>query len=209
MTTTVGTHGLTCLSDEDYAAIALYMQAQSNTIDSVLDAISDSFDTTALRPGFTGATNIVNGPVASGSETIFGLNGWVLSYSNFTPAPTSTVGFQFTVPKTGFYDHGCYINAQASGAVTVNSRRTLYSRAFRVTGTGNVLLSQAIWRTVDTNTGGEFLVACGSSFYATAGTTIVILPGWSHANAASNVQVNAGAKIWCWFTGSGVEVGSA
>lgn len=211
MTIPVGDHGLKCLAEEDYAAIALYMQDQALVIDSVLDGMSDSLDTFNLRPGFTAATTGVNGPVASGGEQLQGLGNWSMVYSNFTPAPTTGVSFgiRMTAPRTGWYEHGAYINAQASGAVTANSRRTLYARAYRVVGTGNVLLSETVWRTGDTNTGGEFLVSSGGSFYATAGTSIIITPYWSHANAASNVQVNAGAKLWCWFIGSGVEIGSA
>lgn len=205
----IGTHGLQCLDDDDPAAVALYIQAEALAIDTLLDGISDSFDATYLRPGFTGATTIVNGPIASGGEAQFGLNGWALTSSNFLPAPTATLGFQFTVPRTGWWESGLYLNAQASGAVTVNSRRTAYNRVYRVAATGNVLIGEGVWRTYDTNTGGEFLVVSGTSFYAAAGTAVRVLPQWSHTNAASTVQVNAGAKLWCFYIGSGVEIGSA
>lgn len=205
----VGTHGLQCLDDSDPAAVALYMQAEALAIDALLDGISDSFDSTFLRPAFAGNTTIVNGPIASGGEAQFSLNGWALTSSNFAPAPTSTTGFQFTVPRTGWWEAGFYMNAQASGAVTVNSRRTAFNRVYRVTSTGNVLIGEGIWRTYDTNTGGEFLVVSGTTFFATAATVVRILPQWSHTNAASTVQVNAGAKLWCFYVGTGVEIGSA
>lgn len=209
MTTTVGSHGLSCLTDDDYAGLALYMQDQANAVEAALGAVSDSLDTAATRPVVVATSNLVNGPVASAGETIFGINGWVIDYSNFTPTPTTTAGIRFFVPKTGWYEHGAYMNMQAAGAVTPFSRRTAYSRAYRFTSLGNVLLSQVAWRTVDTNTGGEFLAAVGGTFFATEGSRIDILPGWSHANAASMVQLNAGAHTWCFYIGSGVEIGSA
>jgi hypothetical protein len=207
----IGDHGLACLSDTDPAAVALYMQDQALAIDAALDAISDDFDSFYLRPIFLGTTTAISGPNATLAEQLFPITSWSLTYSNFIPAPTTaaSAGFRVTVPKTGWYNYGCYANLAATGAITANSRRSLYARAtLRISG-GATQLSQAAWRTVDTNTGGEHLVAGDGSFYATVGTTVDVEGYWSHANAASTVQVNTGAKIWCHFIGTGIEIGSA
>lgn len=207
----VGSHGLACLGEEDYAATALYMQDQALKIDTLLDDISDDFDSFFLRPTVTAVTTTVAGPNSSGSEQISAMVAtWTVSYSNFTPTPAIVgSGLRITIPRSGWYAYGCYANMQATGAVTALSRRTLYARATKqVTGT-ETLLSQAVFRTIDTNTGGEFLVASTATFYAAAGTVVDVEGYWSHANAASTVQVNIGARLWCHFVGTGVEIGSA
>ena len=204
----VGNHGLGCLDDEDYAAIALYMQGQGLIIDTALSQISNSLDTFYLRPSVVAQTTGVAGPASSGGEQLFGLSGnWALTYSNFTPVTISS-GVRITIPRTGWYTYGCYGNLQTTGAVTALSRRTLYARATRQTVGVSAQLSQAVFRTVDTNTGGEFLVASSASFYATEETVVDIEGYWSHTNAASLVQVNSGARLWCHFDGSGIEIGS-
>ena len=205
----VGDHGLGCLSPEDYGATALHMANQAKIIDSTLKGISDQAAGFYLRPGFIATTTAVAGPNSSGGEQLFGVLGtWTLTYSNSTAA-VITFGIRVTVPQTGWYDYGCYGNLQAVGAVTALSRRTLYARATLQSVGVSTLLSQAVFRTIDTNTGGEYLVASDASFYATAGQTVDVEAYWSHTNAASNVQVNTGARLWCHYAGSGVEIGSA
>lgn len=208
----VGDHGLSCLSPDDYGAVALYMQDQAIIIDNVLDAISDDLDTFNLRPSFTGITTSIAGPNATLGEQVFPLAAtWTISSINFTPTPSTaaTGGFRVTIPKTGWYNYGCYANLAATGAITALSRRTLYARATRQATGISTLLSQAVFRTIDTNTGGEFLVASDAAFYATAGQTVDVEGYWSHSNAASTVQVNIGARLWCHYIGSGVQIGSA
>jgi hypothetical protein len=206
----VGTHGLSCLGEEDYAATALYMQDQALIIDSVLDGISDQLDTAAMRPVFIGTTTSISGPNSTFGEILFNITGWTVTYSNLPSTPTlASAGLRFTVPRTGWYNYGVYANLVAVGAVTALSRRTVAARATRQTVGTPTILSQATFRTIDTNTGGEFLVASDGSFFSAAGTVVDIEGFWSHTNVASNVQVNIGSKLWCHFIGSGVEIGSA
>lgn len=211
--TPIGTHGLACLDAEDPAAVALYLQAEALAIDAALDSISDSLDTFNLRPGFTGVTSAVSGPNSTSGEIQFPVTGWGLGYSNFAPAPaggSAPGGFRLQIPKTGWYGYGVYANMAATGALTALSRRTLFAKATLQASGSSTLLSQAVWRTVETSTaGGEFLVAGDGSFYAMIGQTVDVEGYWSHTNAASTVQVNAGARLWCHFIGSGVEIGSA
>lgn len=205
----VGTHNLACLDENDPAATALYMQDQAIKIDTLLDGISDQFDLYYLRPSVIAQTTGTAGPNSSLGEQIFGLNGtWTIVYNNFTAPTIIGNGLRITTPKTGWYNYGCYGNLAATGAVTALSRRTLYARATKQTTGTSTQLSQAVFRTIDTNTGGEFLVASEATFYATVGTTVDVEGFWSHTNAASTVQVNSGARLWCNFIGSGVEIGS-
>lgn len=46
----VGNHGLFCLEDENYAAIALYMQCMAEQIDSILSGVDTSLDGALNRP---------------------------------------------------------------------------------------------------------------------------------------------------------------
>lgn len=207
----VGTHGLSCLGEEDYAATALYMQDQGIIIDSAFDAVSDALDSTFRRPSIVAATTTVAGPNATASEAIYTMSAtWAFAYNNYTVAPLLlSSGFRITVPRTGWYNYGFYANLAATGAVTAFSRRTIYAKATRQSTGVSTVLSQVSFRTVDTNTAGEFLVASNAAFYATIGSTVDIEGFWSHGNAASTVQVNTGARLRCHFIGTGVEIGSA
>jgi hypothetical protein len=208
--TTLTDHGLVCLDGADYGAVALALQADALAVEAALDSISDSFDSFYLRPVVLAATTTLVAQPSSG-EQVFGMGPWAVAYSNFVPAPTTAAssGARITIPRTGWYAYGGYANMIATGAVTALSRRTLYANATRtISGVGTVL-SQVVWRTVDTGTGGEFLTAANGTFYATAGNTVDVQVQFSHTNAASTVGVQIGAKLWCHFIGSGVEIGSA
>lgn len=208
--TTETDHGLVCLDGDDYAAIALAMQKDALATDAALDAVSDAFDTNYLRPVVLAATTGISGPNSTLGEIQFNLATLAIGYFNFTPAPTaaSANSIRMTAPRTGWYSYGAFMNMAATGAVTAFSRRTIFVTASRIISGIATTLSQIRSGTVDTNTAGEFLIASGGTFYATAGTTVDVKPTWSHANAASTVQVNAGAKVWIHWTGSGVETGS-
>lgn len=207
----IGTHGLACLDEEDYAATALYMQDQGQAIEDALVDISTSLSSALLRPSVTAVTTTVSGPNSTAAEQIFSLTAtWSLTYHNYTVAPTIIgAGVRLTIPRTGWYGYGTYGNLAATGVVTALSRRTLYATATKESVGVSTQLSQAAFRTIDTNTGGEFLTASAGSFYATVGATVDVEGAWSHTNAASTVQVNTGAKLWCHFIGTGVEIGSA
>lgn len=200
----VGDHGLACLSDEDYAAIALYMQNQAQAIDTALDGISDSFDSVSLRPGVL-MSSTANVAVASGVSG--GVGSSAVLYSNFTLASATSVSF--TTPRSGWWQYGANVNMVATGAVTANSLRRLTVSAVLSTTGPPVTLSSTSDQSFETNTAGEWLVCSGGTFYAAAGRTVSLGVVTLHANAASTVNNMAGARTWCFFTGSGVEIGSA
>lgn len=200
----VGTHGLACLGEEDYAAVALYMQDQALIIDGALDAVSDAFDSYRLRPGFVSASNanFLNTPV----NTLGTIGASTVVYSNFTM--TGATGF--ITPRQGWWQFGANVNMVASGAVTVGSYRKLFVSAIRSSAPAPATtLAVTSDLSYDTNTGGEWLACSGGSFYAPAGALVTIRAETMHGNAASGVNTIAGARTWCFFIGSGIEIGSA
>lgn len=206
---TVGSHGLTCPEGTDYGAIALYMQDQAQVIDGALDGISDDLDTFFTQPVILATSTATYGPNSSFAEQIFCIAGtWAITYDNSPLLVTpTTCGFQFTVPRSGVYKFGGYVNAISSGAVTNFSRRTLYSRAYLIS-TVTTLLNQVSWRTEETNTGGEFLMVGGGTFQATAGQLVEVQLLASHTNG-TGLNYQAGAKLWCHWVGTAIEIGSA
>lgn len=210
--TTFTPHGLVCLGEEDYSAIALAMQADALAVDAALDGISGSLDSYLSRPYLQMITTTGNGPLSSGGEQQFSIGSWSVVSGNIPIGSGTLLGNiagAMPMPETGWYEYGCYVNLVAAGALTAFSRRTLTASAYSRPGSAAVQLSQIVWRTAETSTAGEFLVASGGSFYATAGQTIEVTATWSHTNAASNVSSIVGAKAWIHFIGSGIEIGSA
>jgi hypothetical protein len=207
---TVTDHGLVCLDGEDYAALALALQADALAVEASLSSVQAAFTRFRQRPTVLATTTAGIVAVASGGETPSRVGTWAVSYSNFTPVPTVVPfsGVRITIPATGLYSYGGYINLVASGAVTALSRRTVYANASRVVSGVTTLLSQVVWRTVDTGTGGEFLTVTGGSFYATVGTVVDVQVLESHGNLASGINCPAGSRLWCHFIGSNVEIGS-
>jgi hypothetical protein len=207
--TTYTDHGLACLSDTDYAAIALAMQVDALATDAALDAISDALGTHYTNPYMVARTTANAGPfTTTAAEPEITIPNWTVTSSNMTTA-SATSGVRVTIPRAGWYAHGCYMNLVASAGITALSRRTSIARATLIAPGTAIVLSEVFWRTVETSTGGEFLVSSGGMFYAAANTTVNILALLTHGNLASGINVIAPARIWCHFVGSGVEIGSA
>lgn len=204
----VGNHGLACLGDEDYAAIALWMQSQGTLIDTALDGISDDFDSFSLRPGLLVTSTAVT--TVTSLNTFTNVTFGTTLYNNL-PNPSAGNPFgSFVTPRSGWYQYGANINMIATGAVTAGSVRRLKVLAVKAGVGPQETLSEVDDISFDNNTGGgEWLVASAGSFYAPANTTIIVRAQASHANAASSVNVSIGARLWCWYIGSGVEIGSA
>jgi hypothetical protein len=212
-------HGLVCLDGEDYAAVAMAMEADARAVDASVDSIADSLAVYGRRPFFTAITTVGNGPLASNGETQQSFGSWGLVAANFSSSlltfnpltPITGSLALMTLPVTGWWDFGGYGLLQAAGAVTAFSRRTVVASAWTMSTLGGVpVLYESIhWRTGDTNTGGEYLTTSGGTFYGRAGSLILLSFSWSHANLASNVSSPAGARFWCHYIGTGVDIGSA
>lgn len=215
--TTYTDHGLVCPDPADYGAVALLIQADALATDSALSGITTSLNSLYTQPYALFVTNTGNGPLSSGGEQHFSQGNWTISSSRgitvtLAGAPLTGVVARLNITTTGWYEYGNYVNLLASGAVTAFSRREIFASAWDldVTTAVPVRQSEVRWRTVDNNVpGGEFLVASGGTFYAAAGSIIILTAQWSHANLASNVSSLAGAQFWVNYVGTGIELGSA
>lgn len=206
---TTSDHGLLCPDDEEYGAQTLVIQHDALAADAALDGISDSFDSFYLRPSMLWTTTAPTNTSATALLTVFSqIGSFGLTYEN-SPGFVSTFG-TFDVVRSGWYQFGNCANMTPSGGVTAASARLLRATASRSSTTGNVILAQVLDLSFETNTGnGEWLITSGGTFYATTGQRIVIVSEVAHTNAASALTVAAGAKMWCYYIGSGVEIGSA
>lgn len=199
----VGDHGLSCPTPQDYAALALHTQNEGTVIDNVLDSISDDFDSFYLRPGIIAlsTSTVLNTAI----NVTGGIGGSTVLYSNFTVLG----GVGFITPRPGWWQYGANVNMVAAGAVTAGSYRKLIVSAI-LSGSGPATtLSSTSDLSFDTNTAGEWVACSAGTFYSPAGRNITIRVETMHGNAASGVNNNAGARTWCYFIGSGVEIGSA
>jgi hypothetical protein len=133
---TIGTHGLACIGEEDFAALALYMQCLGQDIDTTLGAQQGALQGFLDRP-----TIIVTNPLAkvitTGTPTIANLfttvhfnnstfMNLVLNSSPNTNTITigSPAGAAVTVPyPRGVYICGGTTRMTAVGAVTAFSQR--------------------------------------------------------------------------------------
>lgn len=207
MVTPIGNHGLTCLTDNDYAAVALHMQDQARTLDAALAGISNELTAYNNRMSFVVTSTVTSSfPALGGQIMPDGREANNVSFAGgtFLGGGASLIAggnILFIPPESGWYDIGGYVNVVAAGAITANSERVLY--LLTVQTQANVLQpTQNVYkyRTTETNTGGEFLET-SALIYAEAGRSLSLQLLVSHQNLASNLNLNAGAKIWATFMG--------
>lgn len=213
----VGGHGLGCLDPGDYAATALYMQAQGDLIDGLLDATRDTLDVYINRLAFIATTGV--------SSSFASVGGQVMPDGREANAPTfaggtvvgggATVTFvgslvTFVPPLTGWYDVGGYANVVPAAGVTVGSERVLYLNFLQTPSNPAFPLNKLYQvRVTESNTGGEY-PETSATIYMEAGRTASLQLLVSHQNVASNLVVNAGAKIWVsYWTAKGQVIVSA
>lgn len=214
--TTYTDHGLVCLDDTDYAAIALAIQTDAVATDAALTDITASFNSVNSQPYALLVTTTGNGPLITVDQEYTEGN-WSLVSSRGLPISAGGGVFtgsaaSFISPISGWFEYGNYVNLTLAGAATAFSRRNVFARAYGVdTYSGiPVRLDEVRWRTVENSVaGGEFLIASGGTFYATAGQLIYLTATWSHANLASGVSSTVGALFWLNYISTGIEIGSA
>lgn len=206
--TDLGNHGLTCLADEDYAAIALYLQRTALAIEAAL--VAQEADLTAYTDRASVLfTTTVTTTVVTGSGVLMP-DGRTATLTSFTGAAVTGGGVDvastgstvtLTAARSGWYDFGGYCNVIAAGAVTLNSERLIYIQARQVPDPPATVATITYQeRSVDTNTGGENLVVAGL-IYLLADRPVTLSQLVSHNNAASNVVTQIGAKMWLSFMG--------
>jgi hypothetical protein len=206
----VGTHGLACLDEEDYAALALYMQDTALDIEAALlteqTAINDyrlrtsmEFVTTVTTSTAAGVGSIMpDGRAAQGQDWT---GATVLGGGATISALSSGGAIVFIPPKSGWYDVGCYANVIPAGAVTVGSERVIYLQINQVPNlpdTVSTVLYQE--RVTETNTGGEFL-NLSALVYLIGGRSANLSVLIAHTNTGSNLVTQVGAKAWLAYYG--------
>ena len=108
------------------------------------------------------------------------------------------------VNPAGFYLVGGYVTYQATGAVNSFTRRTLCIQWQYVANLDSVY-DQAIQTSYESNTAGDAMTVQGI-FYADGIHKNFPRLLFAHRNTSSTMQVNAGAKMWIQYIGSGVGI---
>lgn len=204
----IGNHDLSCLDDEDYAALALYMQSQALAIEEALLTEQTAINEYRLRTSIEFVSVITTSNAALGGTLM--PDGREANQVNFDGATifgggstiTSVSGIITLIPaKSGWYDVGGFTNAIPAGAITAGSERVLY---IQVTQTPDLPATNTNTffqeRVTDTNTGGEFMNVSGL-VYLVGGRAASIQMLVSHANLASNMVMQIGSKIWLAYFG--------
>lgn len=209
----VGTHGLACLSPEDYADYARYMQCQAEAIDAALTEQLTGFEnflnlpTMIVRP--SAVRNIgIGATVENLFDEVFYLNNDFMSLeSSGSGAETyisigSPVGTPVTAYRRGLYLCGAHVPMDATGAVTAFSeRRTTIAI---VDDTAPVLQQQLAFAwdvNPDANTAITNISTNPTLTVVLRGTNGVRLThAVTHTNAASSVDVTSPTNCWLWVT---------
>lgn len=219
--TQIGTHGLSCIGDDDYAAYALSMQCNAQAADSALDAANDALTTAAARPWIlvTNANSItvVN---SSGGGTVGpnGVVGEVLFPQSGSSVVVTTNGLptQFLIgdPST-FWPDGIYLIGSSIkwslAAATVDSVRQLSVYGMRqINGViSNSTGYQDLYHDEDyQNDGGNTGALTTTGLLDTrAGNTTYVQAFFSHTNVAGDLTVAPGAwRVWATYLGSGLTI---
>jgi len=219
--TQVGSHGLSCISDDDYAAYALSMQCNAQATDSALDAVNDAMATAAARPWIlvTNANSIVVDD-QSGGGTVGpnGVVGEVLYPQAGTSVVTTTNGLptQFLLGDSSTYwPEGIYLIGSSVKwsltAATVDSIRQLSVYGMRqINGVISYQSNyQDLYHDEDyQNDGGNTGALSVTGLLDTrAGDTTYVQAFFTHANVAGDLTIAPGAwRVWATYLGSGLTI---
>ena len=213
---TIGTHDLACIGEEDYAALALYMQCLGEDIDSKLGAQRSALQSFLDRPTII-VTNPLDTVVTTGAPTIATLfntvhfnNSTFMSLALNSPAGANTItigspaGAAVTVPyPRGVYIIGGTTRMTAVGAVTAFSRRGLNITVQDPTAVVPPLgPREAVDQTYDPGVGGGNIgqnVKFEVVLDGISGVTVTL--NSYHTNAASNVTVHSRPFAYVTYVG--------
>ena len=109
------------------------------------------------------------------------------------------------LPPRGWYLAGSTATFQATGAVNVSTTRTMgLTWNYQINGV-NQWDQQAAHTIVESNTGGDSGTVAGM-FFADGTRNYSLIASFNHHNTSSTMQVNAGARFWVTYIGSGLVV---
>jgi hypothetical protein len=191
--TSVGDRGLTCLDGSEYAAIALSMQANAETIDETLSQIQS--DVTAYGSSF----------VFSFTST----SASVITDNSGEQLPDGTVAQSLTTVPLGVVAQGWYSVAASmtyipTGAVTAST----YRRGVLWQSSGNTGSYPLYYQTVndETGTGTADSMTVNGWFYADGIKANSIRLLFGHGNTGSTISVSSGARLTIRFMTSGLVI---
>lgn len=200
--------GFICLEDTDYAAIPLALQANAALTDTTLKTINNSLVAYNNRPWAQAITTANAVQVNSVDGFIRGEPppGLQLQFTAATATTFGITGFPtMTLPPRGWYLAGFTATFQATGAVTLNSMRTMgLSWAYAINGV-NQWDQQAAHDIVESNTAGDSGTVAGM-FFADGLRNYTLIPSFNHRNTGSTMQVNSGARYWVSYLGTGLVI---
>lgn len=214
MTEQIGTHGLFCIDDDDYAAYALAMQCNANATDATLTTVNDAIEGYLGRPWLSGVNNfatVINDDAAGGEIGPTGAvgerigSGSVALSGNVLPVTSSGEAW-----PGGIYQIGASIN-WTLGAATANSYRQLMVYAVaRINGVINSATTYVDLYTMrdyqgDGGNNGALTVV---GFLDARNVEIVQLQSFfSHGNTAGALTAAAGNwRMWATYLGSGLSI---
>lgn len=215
--TTVGIHGLTCLDENDYAAVALSMQCNADAIDAALTGIDASLDAyigrwwwsatniSALNVSFNSGTVLPEGLVGA---DLFTDGGALLVQANGFAA-TSSFPSTFDWPD-GIYLVGSSIKWTVATPNNDTPRTLMVAQVNRLNGAATFSSSSTV---VYMSTEYEHSAA-GNDGSVTVGGMFQVGPTmsrfaacFSHGNSGSVLVIPAGAwRLWFIRLGSGLVV---
>lgn len=189
--TVVGDHGLSCLDDSNYAAIALSMQANALAINAAIK--TDQAAMTAYGNRYV--RRFVSTSVASGGA------------NSGTTLPDGTGAIQVVLGNLGVLPQGWYAASgsqtyQEAGAVTAGS----YRRSVLLINQGLTQFPPTLFQatTSATNTASADSMTVNGWFYSDAITLTQVRLMFGHGNTGSSMNVAIGAVLTVRFLSTGL-----
>lgn len=219
MTEQIGTHGLSCVSDTDYAAFALAMQCNALAVEDALVTVSNPIETAVTRP-WVYVTNtdpiVVDDSSGSGFAGPLGLTGELfpspgaINYS----VQASGIPVPYGMLEGNFLPRGIYlIGTTVSwtlGATTANSLRQLM--VYGIPEENGIVNQQDftdLFRNHDYqgDGGASGALMTAGILDARNGDIAVVEAFFMHTNTASDLTIATGAwKLWAVHLGEGVNL---
>lgn len=222
MSTPVGTHGLSCIGDDDYAAFALSMQCNADAIDAALAEQQAALSAALARPwisvvnsaiitvpnaaaggttGPDGAVGVTMRPGSGSGTPITTTNGLPPVYSAFDPT---------TLWPRGVYLIGATV-AFTFTAVTADSLRQLM--VYGLDNVNGVVSTTTTYVDLylDTDYGVNSAPLNGAltvtGMLESDGNLATIEACFTHANVAADASIAVGRwRLWATYLGSGLAI---
>jgi hypothetical protein len=220
---TVGTHGLTCLDGQDYAAIALSMQANAEATDAALKDINADLssytgrwwwqinNSVAINVSNVAGSTMPEGNIGANLFTDGSTSGTAIA--NGFPA-TSSFASNFNWPD-GIYLVGSTIKYTVATPNSNTIRNLFIYQINRLNGSvssgstlsGDIYYSSEYERGAVGNDGSITTVGFFKVTDTDASQMVSFQAGFTHANTGSVIVIPAGAwKLWVMRMGSGLVV---